>query len=536
MRIHGIHVQGLRAIRDAHNLSFDSRYNAVLAANRESAQALYELFLALLYPETDLPRAEAVADLHGELPPRAALAMRLDAQALRVLLDLSKPRVALGRFDPVERSYRPVATRLPEIAAALRTAGRPERSSFGVLCVVPLEAQDGSFEEVRGEDREACEARWLELRAARHRIRVLEREARKLDAELAGRAPLEEALESMPDGVRRFRAFTEERERELTNLELERGALLEERSRIRALPNAQRPVIALGIALAVAAALAGWLAHAALLAAIPVGLAAACAAIYAAWRARRRVGRIDARLGALRMREASLERRFESEVTDVRSLMQALGIDSVDALEAEANALRERLARRGPLGAELREARERFPDEAGDELAALDDALLRVERIARSDRPPGEDPLALRLDAVTRAGMIASEALESRLRVIAPLYLRALTQGQVQGFARELPGFALECRERPEPLLASALEPALRTRVLLAFELALAESLSPGVRAPLVVSPAAAPEREEDARAFARALLRLSSGRQIVQFAPAVEAFAEQATRVHLVA
>jgi hypothetical protein len=531
MRLHAMHVQGLRAARDIQHLSFDSRYNAVIAPDLDTALALHELLLSLLFPESELAHTEPIGEQKGELPPRAALALRLDTQELRVLLDLSKPRAALGRFDPVDRVYRPVATRLPEIGAALRAAGRPERSTFEALYQLPLGLSDASSSPSAELDREASEARWLALRAAHHRIRVLERESRKLEAALAGKGALGDALDGLPDALERYRAFVAERERELRELELERGRLLEERSRIRAVPSAQRPVVGLGLALAAAATLAGWLAHPAVYLAVPLGLLAATLAAIGAARARRRIGRIDAQLAALRMREESLERRFEAEVVDVRTLMQALALDSIEGLEDEARAHRGRLERRSALDAELRAARLAFPDQAGEELQRLDAKLLRAEK----GGPGGnaDDPLARRFESVTAAGLIAPEALESRVRAIAPLYLRALTHGQVSGLARDLPGFALECKEESEPKLAHALEPSLRAQVTLGFELALAECLAPGVRAPLLVSPGASPEREEDARALARALLRLSSARQIVQITPAADPFTELATRVH---
>ena len=75
MRIHGIHLQGIRAPQGEHRIAFDPGYNAVLGSDRTETLAVLGLLNALLYPSPDLAELEAYRDGPDGKPPRAGLSI-----------------------------------------------------------------------------------------------------------------------------------------------------------------------------------------------------------------------------------------------------------------------------------------------------------------------------------------------------------------------------------------------------------------------------------------------------------------------------
>jgi hypothetical protein len=74
---------------------------------------------------------------------------------------------------------------------------------------------------------------------------------------------------------------------------------------------------------------------------------------------------------------------------------------------------------------------------------------------------------------------------------------------------------------------------AERARIGVALRLALLEVLAPALRLPLLVGPGASGAGEEEDRVLARALARLASRTQVIQFCVAGGPFADHAHAVH---
>ena len=88
MRIHGIHVQGLRAPTGQHRLRLDPGYNVLLTRDEQGGAGLVALLSAFLYPRTDLGNLELWRDPASGLPSRAGLAFASEPDVFRLIMDL----------------------------------------------------------------------------------------------------------------------------------------------------------------------------------------------------------------------------------------------------------------------------------------------------------------------------------------------------------------------------------------------------------------------------------------------------------------
>ncbi len=205
MRIHGIHVQGLKAPGGEHRLNLDPAYNVVLAPDAQAGAALVALLRAFLFPRTDLGDLEIWRAPASGQPARAGLSFSFGSDAFRLIVDLDKQRLVLGRYDVASKSYERVSMDPGEIETCLHGAGLPNRDEFTILqlCQGPLVSTDA--EEAPPPAQAAT--------SADHRAREQERLAQELERTLGPfaaqrvrrQAPLDRELHRRGRALRRDR-------------------------------------------------------------------------------------------------------------------------------------------------------------------------------------------------------------------------------------------------------------------------------------------------------------------------------------------
>ena len=596
MRIHGVHFQGIRAPQGEHRIAFDPGYNVAIAGAPDEARALLHLLEALLYPSPDRIRFARA----GEQLPRAGLSFSFGSDAYRVILDFEKGRLLLGRYESGADTWQRMTTDAAETSRALAALGLPSREDFERLHLLAAgvhegqPAREGTPEDTaraaaqparepkpepakkqpapRWRDQELerakLQARLRILRSARERYLTLEREEKVLASELEGRSVLADGLDELDVRLERFRTQNDTRGEELSTVEGARRALLNERARLAGVPQAQMPGMWLGVALGAAAALAGSVVAPVFYVLGVVGAATALFGLLIARSARRRMGRVEARLAALRVREASIERRFESETSSVRTLVRALELDSIDEIQREATDYRRLLGRAEAIRRDLDEARVAFPAEAEDEIQQLERRMddpnpevARVEEVApvsaaepaveapleadaggASEKTPklvGEEPFLgepstdprtpflaeaarISLEPLLRAAQKSSSRPESEireaLRPVLPIYLRAITGGlYTRAWYHPGDGWHFRREGEAERVPFRDAPPGDRARVATAFRLALLETLAPGLRVPLVVGPGLDALDQDERTTLARAIARVGAAVQVIQ-------------------
>jgi hypothetical protein len=477
MRLHALHLQGLRRPQGVTRLNLETGYTLLAVSGAEDAQAVRAALEALLYPASRLSVVQPWVTDASELPPRVGLSFTLGSESLRTIADLGSGRVHLGRFDAEAGRYERVSTEPAEIETYLAEHGLPsrerllqERALGWDAPVEPpapatrpeVEAASGEREQLEAElarseaqhrTLEELEARASRLRAAREHFVDLERRTKR-HPELERLSALGDRIEGLESRVSRFRELCLTRDSERESIAASRKALLEERGRLRGVPSRQRPWSWLGIALGVTGVAAAELVDVWLGAFALAGVGIALTAMGVAASARRRLGSAETSLAALRVRERSLEREFESKGAEVRSLLVALDLDGPDALIGEARHYRELQASAEDSRREIEEARREFPEEAELELGELEERIAALRagaapaelraRLAELEAREGEahEPEAadgaesgarpdsgLDLDAVAvQSGLGRQQILEVLEPLVAP-YLRTLSGG-----------------------------------------------------------------------------------------------------------
>jgi flagellar motility protein MotE (MotC chaperone) len=419
MRIHGVHVQGLRAPKGTSRLSFDPGYNVVFASDAPAALGVTALIRGLLYPATDLGSHELWGDPEAEAPPRAGLAISFSSHAYRLIVDFETPRLVLGRYVPDSKSYERLSTDPAAAEALLRGEGLPNRDEFlalyqclGTAAVAPRHetatpapeealAPQGEpnperarmlqeLEEVEAQwsHREELENRLRELREASEQLAPLEANNQRLLAELERRSVLAEVVDDLEPRLERVRELDAERARERVAIEQSRRELLDERSELRSIPARQDFPLWVGVALVILGWIAGLLTHPLFYICSVVGALSVAAALIVSRTARHRMGSVEACLAALRVRERSVERDFESESAPIRGVMRALGLSTLEELSRDAADYRGVLARAKEVDKEMAELRKTLPEELKSEFGQLEAQLE-----ALSDLP---DPAEMR--------------------------------------------------------------------------------------------------------------------------------------------
>jgi hypothetical protein len=399
---------------------------------------------------------------------------------------------------------------------------------------------------------EELEARASRLRAAREHFVDLERRTKR-HPELERLSALGDRIEGLESRVSRFRELCLTRDSERESIAASRKALLEERGRLRGVPSRQRPWSWLGIALGVTGVAAAELVDVWLGAFALAGVGIALTAMGVAASARRRLGSAETSLAALRVRERSLEREFESKGAEVRSLLVALDLDGPDALIGEARHYRELQASAEDSRREIEEARREFPEEAELELGELEERIAALRagaapaelraRLAELEAREGEahEPEAadgaesgarpdsgLDLDAVAvQSGLGRQQILEVLEPLVAP-YLRTLSGGILRE-GRWEPGVGWRLKDENGVELGLEGLPAV---VAVALRCALVEALAPHDPTPLLVGPTWGALDGGARDAVARALRRLGSVVQVLHVDGAEQPWSERADHV----
>ncbi len=633
MRIHGIQLRGLSAPTGDHQLGLDPGYTVLRVSDPQAARSVVAIARALLHPEST--RATQL-DTRG----RALLTLALRADGCLIAADFARGRVSLGRLEAKGGSHKALSGDAHEIEEYLLAVGLPASEEFDRLHVFGTASSTGlrgpgftpspphtpvtraaqvsrardesaasteaerarllaeheqnsvalTREGVRLEreldkalaaaaaEREKNEAKIRELRDREDEIAKLEREQMRTLAELEKNSALSDSVEDFEGRLAQFRTLSAEHDEERAIVEDKRLDLLAERARLRLAPRRQRVPIALGLALGAAGVAAGAVGYPAGYVLAGAGILALLAALAGTRIARAKLGRIETLLAVLRVRERTSERRFASEGAQIRGAMLALGVDSLDALQAAGQGFAELVERAEAQKRRLAELGERHPAEARGELLRLEQARAEVESsaavraarsallacptdvpppdlpnasIAREDEPPQADadtavdmtekpdeepePAALELgpEALIEASarVLGRSVAEVRARLVPvlPVYLRALSTGTFTN-ARAADGgsWLLRGAAREEQPF-DELPDRERELVRLAVQLALLEALAGDRRVPLLVGPDLPARGEAEQRALARAFKRLASVVQVVQVVTASEPWAEHA-------
>ncbi|MBW2279631.1 MAG: hypothetical protein JRG76_08790 [Deltaproteobacteria bacterium] len=528
MRIHGVHLQGLDTPRGVQKLACEPGYTLFLSSDGDAVRRLGDLVRSLVDAAPGL--AEPGRWVSGEASDaRADVSLSFGSDAYRVVADLGGRRLALASYGRDRAGLKRAATEPAEIRRRLEAAGLPDAEAFHLLCnwrdpATPAEAPDPTDPEP---------ARRSELREARGRYLMLERRFKELGQALEERAEIAEHLDDLEARVTRYRDELVQRARSLDSIAMHREALRHDRERLRGAPTLRLAGVWAGLGLAAGGAgigyavgPAGWLASG-------VGLAVAGVAAFSVSSARAAFGRNEARLASLRADEREVERHFRDETQPLRQLIEALQLDSSEALLRVASEYRglERLIESAQI--ELQQARAAFPEEAESELR--DPSPAGVEFVARAAPAPATAAEPERLiDAAARAGKVTRDDLTARLAPVLPVYLRALTGGAFSQ-ARYTPveGWRFHRVDGTPPVSLDDMEPADRLRVRLAFRLALLEALAAHTRLPLLIGPETGFSSASDALALSRALRRLASVVQVLHFASGAAPWSAQADRVH---
>ncbi|TDI95165.1 MAG: hypothetical protein E2O73_15695 [Deltaproteobacteria bacterium] len=596
MRIHGIHVQGLRAPTGQHRLRLDPGYNVLLTRDEQGGAGLAALLCAFLYPRTDLGNLELWRDPAAGLPSRAGLAFASEPDVFRLIMDLDKQRLVLGRHDSESNEYQRVCTDLGEIEARLRAAGLPSREEFMTLQLcqglaeaeteptpppelsprpprfphaeLPAERerlqQELSQAKSAQSERAAAERRVGELRQLRDRLAVLEHEHQALTAEVQRRAEFGSEIEELNGRLNGWRDEEAQLGRERANSEHSRRELLDERTALRRIPARQALPLWIGLILAVLGSLAGFAGHPLFYVFGPLGAATVLGALLISRKARRRMGTIEARLAALRVRERGMERNFELHSAPLRELMGSAGVGTLEELAQRSSDYHKLVGRAHEVERELAETRNALPkvEEELRQLEALlaapvdlpDPAEIR-ENLAQLSKLEAALPVAdvvprqapapqvrgrlNALDRMVHAATLASGLSEAevftRLASIVPVYVRALSVGQfTQLERREFEGWLLRAQAAGETVRYEGLSDAQRFSVELGFRLALLEIMAPALSVPLILGPTLPVEQGEARVAMARALHRLSSAVQVIHIAVGGGPWLEHADRSHV--
>ncbi len=581
MRIHGIHVQGLRAPTGQHRLRLDPGYNVLLTRDEQGGAGLVALLCAFLYPRTDLGNLELWRDPAAGLPSRAGLVFASEPDVFRLIMDLDKQRLVLGRRDPASNEYQRVSTDPGEIEACLRAAGFPSRDEFMMLQLcqglaaaepeptpppelpptppsLPSPALAAERERLQQElsqaksaqrKRAAAERRVGELGQLRDRLAVLERDHQVLTAEVQCRAEFGSEIEDLNGRLKGWRDEEAQLGRERANIEHSRRELLDERTALQRIPARQALPLWIGLILAVLGSLAGFAGHPLFYVFGPLGAATVLGALIISRNARRRMGTIEARLAALRVRERGIERNFELHSVPLRELMESAGVSSLDELAQRSSDYHDLVGRANEVERELAETLNALPkvEEELRQLEALlaapvdlpDPAEIR-ENLAQlskleatlpaADVVPRQAPAPQvrnrpsALDRMLHAATLATGRSEAevftRLGSIVPVYVRALSLGQFTKVERrEFEGWLLRAQAAGEIVRYEGLPDAQRFSVELGFRLALLEIMAPALSVPLILGPTLPVDQGEAQVAMARALNRLSSAVQVIHIA-----------------
>jgi hypothetical protein len=584
MRLQGLQLRGLSVPAGEHQLDFDAGFTSVETRSLADAHGLSSLLCALLYPDRELPRLASWASMEDA---RVVVALAVRGESHLLVADSRHQRLQLARREAGSQAFNALSSEPAEIAEffrefccsdqrdfqALHTLGVSESppasaSAFGqeddtlrteagsMPLVGPARRAQLEISLARArqalEARSALMARAEPLRRARAELTLAEESVARASAELEAQAELSIVAEGLEDRIEAFHKAVEQRDAERHEMEESRRTLLAERVQLRAAPaRARTPSVLGALLIAAGAATTVWLHAAGALIGLFGALLAGVAQLRA-HRARRALGRVEAVLSALRLRERTCEQRFEAETAPLREAMARLELSEVHELRAAIDAHGELAKQVEELAARAVEARAAFTPPAALELERLErdlsepdpaplvaqfEADLRGADAEHSAPAAAAGPARSCFDpdelvaAAGRGAGASDEDVRGRLAASLPLYLRALTDAAyTHARRRPVEGWVLRGPER-ERVTFAEVEPEMQWRVSLAFQFALLERLGAQRRLPLIIGPDLFPMRPAETRALVRALGRLSSVIQVIRIGPPDPAWAAQARR-----
>ena len=560
MRIHGIHSQGIRPVGSDRYLALHAGYQQLTARSLEDAHGLLCVFEALLYPAPDL-EALAVWRRSADQPAKAGLGISLGDQAYRVAIDLERGAAVLGRFNAEEDRYERVASSSSGVRDELIRHGLALPDDFRTLLVLdgsfdvegasetttvtrtPQTASDPEtqeslvdreeFERQRDAERARAQTRVRLLASARSRLQQLREEEAELCRSTGALSDISQLDADVEERIEEFRDRGVRRQSELDAVEALRRGFLKERGQLRSVPATQTAGIWLGVALAAVGGLAGALVSSAFYWLAIVGLLTALLGFGISHNARRKLGRIEAQLAALRSREAAIERRYEADTAPVRSALRVLELDSIDELPYRLAEYRRQSGQLEAVRRDLAEASAAYPEGSDQEIAELQRRLRTgdfelpkppvapapqpgEEPAATDAGPTGADVLENLLAAAQRMSNFGRLGLENRLVATAQVYIRAFTGNAFSGLRRDGVEWFLLRKENSDAQALSEIEPVDLREIGAALQLSLVEALASEQRMPLFVGPQFDSAADEFKSTLARALRRLASGVQVL--------------------
>jgi hypothetical protein len=607
MRIHGIHVQGLRSPQGRHELAFEPGYNVVVFPGDGQALGLSRLLAALLYPDVTLADPAVWDALGGGDRARAGLALSFGPDAYRLIADFEQRRVALARYDARKQDYDRVANDLDEIGRLLRAAGLPRYDVFQdfhqcgesdaaaapirrddpdddgatapMIQAVPVSAPTRAPEPPAEDDLPTVPVveppdpqRLKELRALRDRVAALDRDCDAARAAVAERGALGEVLEGLDEHLEGYRNAAMQREGAMAQVEEQRRVLLDERNQLQTVPENQRAGLVMSVGLAFAGGIVATVASTLLLTALSallgvLGVGIAVFTLLSPRLAQRKVGNVEAKLSSLRVKERTIERRFESQTAEITGLLKALKLATIDDLEQAVEDYRRANARVGELETKRTRARATFTPELANELRALEEQAERAAaakpRTKVVEARPPDVPASARMVRVVKEVPVEPVApppapvqiaraapspnllmklgeastrrpageVRSLLATSLPIYLKALTDGRwTEGRRLDDGTWGVRGTERGSLRSVDELPAGDLPRVSLAFRLALLEVLSPALRVPLIAGPSLALPGSDPS--LARALRRVARAVQVIQVVVEDGPWVEQAEAV----
>ena len=513
MRLHALRVQGLRAPKGIQAIPFHPEYSAV-RGTASSVRSLLDVVLGLLAPEEALERLRSLRDPGADGPARVVLTVQLsDEGVYRIAADLDGGRLVLARFDAEEQRFVRVARSPGEAQQILQAEGAPGADVLETLAVLSP-----------GREGEARPDAPVAPTGPPSRAERLEWEVREIEEALRAYAPLSGSAEKLGERIGRYRAARQECDRELAAIERARRGPLDERARLRNGRPSRAPRFWVGVALVAYGGVGALLVEPWLWLLAGAGALLSGASFVGSRTGRGRVRRLDARLTALRVREQSIERRFESEARPVRTPMVELGLRDVDELE---RAVREwRTLERRLEGARRELAGFRSPEKPEAE------AEGRVTATAASGGTPDARLSSLLVSAAAWTGQTEKE-LRAEIAPALSVYLSALSGGSLRGLFLDEETGVWRVHSASGNGSLDALSGEERAEAETGFQLALLERLGAGRKLPTLVAPA--PTGEAEPAGLAGALARLARACQVVQFTEGIEPWRPAAPHVHLI-
>ena len=250
---------------------------------------------------------------------------------------------------------------------------------------------------------------------------------------------------------------------------------------------------------------------------------------------RRQRARIEARGGALWVREQVLGGSGGFETGVVLRQLDEFGFRSVEDLEGALEEVEALKSRHAAVSRELGKVRERFSESAEEELHDLEQRLAESsESVGFAEAVQEGAELGESLREV--AGWLGRGEAELAGLVLSDLepYLMDLSSGQLTRPSVGAGGWSVCVDQDPNPCLLAHASAGTRARFELALRFALVEQMLERGHFPMLIGPEFPAELgSEFWPEVAQALSRLAAGVQVVQTAPLGGPWGDLASAIH---